>query len=491
MRNRNARTIIAITNRFTKDKVIISKTYRKKILFGLILSIIFSLSLLLLPMPKDIEAQKAESEIEEEMCISYNKSEKSISITCKYADFADVTSEITDPKILKLEPTAIAKTTTFTKSTNTSTSENNNNNNNNNKEKVWLLYAGLKVEKDAILNINSNDVTWLKIIPNEKSPNAIEVEGSLKLDSVKITSWNPKTNDYVKFSKKAKQDASIYTMIPRPYIKIEESATGPTEITNSELAYLGYSCNGCGGLTFYGGENSILKNNDIHHIYKGFYSKEMKHMLIEGNRVYGNERYGIDPHTGTNNMTIRNNTVYDNGYSGIICSVDCYNIVIEDNEVYNNGNTGKGRGIAFSITMFDSVARNNYVHHQNIGIGISGESYDNEVYNNKISDSKVGIDTNEKSSNNKIYNNTIKDSINGIVVKTGASDNTFHSNKVVNATENAILNIKEDSNTIDNTFENNKLINSKIANNATFTVEVNNDYDKSEKEKGKEKEKKK
>ena len=72
------------------------------------------------------------------------------------------------------------------------------------------------------------------------------------------------------------------------------------------------------------------------------------------------------------------------------------------------------------------------------------------------------------------------DSINGIVVKTGTSDNTFHNNKVVNATEHAILNIKEDSDTIDNTFENNNLIKSKD-NNATFTVKVNNDYDKSEK----------
>jgi poly(beta-D-mannuronate) C5 epimerase len=485
MRNRNARTIIAINNNFRKDKIIIFQTYMKKILFGITVSIIFSLSLLLLITPKDIEAQKAESEIEEEMCVSYNKSEKLISITCKYADFSDVTRQITDPEILKLEPTA--KATTSTKSTNTT---NTSKNNNYNSKKVYLLNSGLKVEKNANLDIDSNDVTWLKIIPSEKSPNAIEVDGSLKVNSVKITSWNPKANDYVKFNEKAKEDASIYTMIPRPYIKVEETATGPTEITNSELAYLGYSCNGCGGLTFYGGENSILKNNDIHHIYKGFYSKEMKHMLIEGNRVYGNERYGIDPHTGTYNMTIRNNTVYDNGYSGIICSLDCYNIVIEDNEVYNNGNNGKGRGIAFSINMFDSVARNNYVHHQNIGIDISSESNDNKVYNNKISHSKVGIDTNKESSNNKVYNNTIMDSINGIVVKTGASDNIFNLNKIVNATGHAILNIKEDSDIIENTFENNKLINSKV-NDATFTVEVNNDYkDKSEKEKGKEKKKK-
>jgi mannuronan 5-epimerase len=416
------------------------------------------------------ESEKKEEKVSaKEKCISYNKSENLISITCKYADFAAVTRLITDPSILKPDTTTITSDT---------------NNFENNNEKVWLLDAGLKVEENALLDINSNDVTWLKIIPTNKSPNAIEVDGSLKVDSVKITSWNPKINDYVKFSEKAKEDASIYTMIPRPYITIEETATGPTKITNSELAYLGYSCNGCGGLTFYGGENSILKNNDIHHIYKGFYSKEMGNMLIEGNRVYGNERYGIDPHTGTYNMTIRNNTIYDNGYSGIICSLDCYNIIIEDNEIYNNGNTGKGRGIAFSINMFDSVARNNYVHHQNVGIDISGKSNDNKVYNNKISNSKVGIETSEKSSNNNLYNNAIINSINGIVVKTGASDNTFHLNKIVNATEFGILNVKGDPGTVGNTFENNKLINSKVNTSVTTSTMALDENDNADKDDG-------
>ena len=245
-----------------------------------------------------VQAQKAESETEQEeaKCISYNKSKKLISITCKHADFANISKQINDPNILKPETTI----------TTTNTSYNN--------EKVWLLYAGLKVEKNALLDINSNDVTWLKIIPTMKSPNAIEVDGSLKVDSVKITSWNSQTNDYVYFSNVAKYDELQYKKELRPYIKVNSGATGPTIIQNSELAYLGYSCSGCGGVTFNGGENSILKNNDIHHIYKGFYSKEMGYMLIEGNRVYGNERYGIDPHTGTHHMTIKNNTVYDNGY---------------------------------------------------------------------------------------------------------------------------------------------------------------------------------
>lgn len=414
----------------------------------------------------ELKEEEEKNESDKEKCISLDKSEKIISITCKYADFADITRVITDYSILK--PDTNISTSKITKE-------------NNDEEKVWLLYASLKVKRNSNLDINSNDVTWLKIIPTKKTPNAIEVDGSLKVDSVKITSWNPKTNDYVKFFEKdkAKEDddaSSIYKKIPRPYIKIEKGASGPTEISNSELSYLGYSCNGCGGLTFYSGENSIIKNNQIHHIYKGFYSKEMKDMLIEGNHVYGNERYGIDPHTGTSNMTIRNNTVYDNGYSGIICSLDCYNIVIEDNKVYNNGNTGKGRGIAFSMNMYDSIARNNHVHHQNIGIDISGESHDNKVHNNRISDSIVGIDTSQKSFKNNIYNNTITNTVNGMVITSDAFDNIFNNNKIVNATEFGILNVKGDSGTKattvnKNIFENNELHNSKVDTSATtFTI---------------------
>lgn len=198
MKNSNSRYIIN-NNNLRKNKDIIFKKFLKKIIFGVIISIIFSLSLLLLPIPKDIQAQKSESEIEEEMCISYNKAEKLISITCKYTDFEDVTREITDPEILKIE----TKTKTTTYNTNNNTSKNN-------KDKTWLLNAGLKVEENALLDINSNDVTWLKIIPSKKHPNAIKVDGSLKVDSVKITSWNPTTNDHVYFSDAVKYDELQY-----------------------------------------------------------------------------------------------------------------------------------------------------------------------------------------------------------------------------------------------------------------------------------------
>ena len=58
MRIRNSRNIINSHNNFRKNNVIIFKTCMKKILFCIIISIIFSLSLLLLPMPKNIEHTK-------------------------------------------------------------------------------------------------------------------------------------------------------------------------------------------------------------------------------------------------------------------------------------------------------------------------------------------------------------------------------------------------------------------------------------------------
>ena len=53
---------------------------------------------------------------------------------------------------------------------------------------------------------------------------------------------------------------------PRPYIIVEEEATGTANVTNAELGYLGYACGGgCSGLSHYGGQGSIIKGNHIHH----------------------------------------------------------------------------------------------------------------------------------------------------------------------------------------------------------------------------------
>ena len=349
-------------------------------------------------------------------CISYDPSTNIITVTCNSATLTDIDNQLNDNTILDKE-------------------QSNNG--------VWLLNAGIVVADKATLYINSTDTTWLKINADGDTEHIIEVYGNLKIDSVKITSWNPKTNDY------ATIPAYGDDKEPIPYIIVEGEATGTTDITNSELAYLNY-------LSYYAGDGSILKGNHIHDLWFGFYSSGVGDMIIEGNHVHDNTIYGLDPHTGTHDMIIRNNVVHNNGGIGIICSLDCYDITIEGNEVYNNADSG----IMFSRNMYNSVARNNHVHDEVKGIFVSA-SHNNEIYNNTVSDSGDGIYLKAESSNNKIYHNTIINATsNGILVNTGASDNTFTSNTIINATELGI-NVDEDS--VNNRFENNNLINSKVA----------------------------
>jgi parallel beta-helix repeat protein len=353
-------------------------------------------------------------------CITYDSSTKVITVTCNSASLTDIDNQLNDNTILDKE-------------------EQQSNNG------VWLLNAGIVVADKATLYINSTDTTWLKINADGNSEHIIEVYGNLKIDSVKITSWNPKTNDYAKIP--AYDEDKEPELIP--YIIVEGEATGTTDITNSELAYLNY-------LSYYAGDGSVLKGNHIHDLWFGFYSKGVGDMIIEDNHVHDNTIYGLDPHTGTHDMTIRNNVVHGNGGIGIICSLDCYNITIEGNEVYNNADSG----IMFSINMYNSVARNNYVHDEAKGIFVSA-SHNNEIYNNTVSDSGDGIYLKSESSKNNIYDNTIINATsNGILVNTGASDNTFSSNTIINATEFGI-DVDEDS--VNNKFENNNLINSKVA----------------------------
>jgi len=378
-------------------------------------------------------------------CIKYDSEEKIITITCKSANLTDIDNQLKDPNILHRKIAVDGYDTGH----------------------VWLLNAGIVVTQDALLYINSTDTSWLKITPEETTTiaNGIQVHGSLKIDSVKISSWDQEKNDYVEFEvlhKPREEGAKTdYDTVARPYIRVESDATGITDITNSELAYLGYEeeddNHGRSGLLYYGGNGSTVKGNHIHHLRMGFYSSGVGNVVLEDNHVHHNYMYGFDPHTGTHDTIIRNNTVHDNGAMGIICSLDCYNILIEDNEVYNSF----GSGIMFSRNMYDSVARNNYVHNEDQCIFVSA-SHNNQIYNNTVSNCGNGIYLRSESSNNNIYDNTIKNTEKGLLINTDASDNNFKTNTIINATELGISE-NEDAGS-DNTFADNTLVNAKLSN---------------------------
>lgn len=399
----------------------------------------------MLSSPVNINAslESSASEMEQSpsssSCIMYDSEERVIRISCKNTNLTEIDTVLKDPDVLRIDETV---------------------------ENGWILSAGIVVAADSLLYINSTDTSWLKIIPDEETSiaNGIRVHGNLKIDSTKISSWDPETDDYVMFEvlhKPREEGAKTdYDTVARPYIRIASDATGTTDITNSELAYLGYEDpdEGRSGLLYYGGDGSIIKNNHIHHLRFGFYSSGVGNITIEDNLVAHNYMYGFDPHTGTHDMIIRNNTVLDSGAMGIICSLDCYNILIEDNEVYNSF----GSGIMFSRNMTDSIARNNYVHDEDKCIFVSA-SHNNQAYNNTVTNCTNGIYLRSESSNNDIYNNTIKDTNQGIYVNTGASDNEFRSNTIVNATELGI-NINEGEGEDEDAGSNNVLLDNVLVN---------------------------
>ena len=394
-------------------------------------------------------------------CIRYDSEEKIITITCKSANLTDIDTFLKDPNILHKEIAV---------------------EDDGDAGHVWLLNAGIEVAQDALLYINSTDTSWLKISPEETTTiaNGIQVHGSLKIDSVKISSWDQEKDDYVEFEvlHKPREEGvkTDYDTVARPYIRIESDATGTTNITNSELAYLGYEeeddNHGRSGLLYYGGDGSMVKGNHIHHLRMGFYSSGVGNVVLEDNHVHHNYMYGFDPHTGTHDMIIRNNIVHDNGAMGIICSLDCYNILIEDNEVYNSF----GSGIMFSRNMYDSVARNNYVHNEDQCIFVSA-SHNNQVLNNTVSNCGNGIYLRSDSSNNNIYDNSIKNTEKGLLINTGASDNNFKTNTIINATELGISE-NEDAGS-DNTFADNTLISAKLSD-----AEEEEDFDDEEEDEG-------
>ena len=407
-------------------------------------------------------------------CIQYESKQKLIQINCKSIHLSDINEQLNNASILRSE---INPSTT----------------NDTTNGKVWILNAGIVIEKQGGLIIDSTDTSWLKLVPtptiqpakqlvpiveenatdtideeqiedanasktvviqnvsnttsigitsdqnlrpilvsknNGNNPNGIHVRGSLTIDSVKITSWDPEKNDVIGFAfgKRPGEEhtkSDYDTAEPRAFIRVSKDATGTTNITNSELAYLGYSCSRCAGLSYYGGEGSVIQGNDIHHLLKGYYSKSMGSMVIADNKFHDNYLYGIDPHTGSHDMSILRNTVYNNNASGIICSKHCHNLLIEGNRVYNN--KGVGRGIAFSINTTNSVARDNHVSDQLRCISFNRNSNFNEIYNNTVADCIDGFYL-ANTTNNSIHDNYVQNVTHAFVMKD--LNNTISKNTV-------------------------------------------------------------
>jgi hypothetical protein len=134
-------------------------------------SALLVLAILIIPSASTVNVVMSESP----SCITYDPSDVVITVSCKTANLRDINSQLNDPNILHQESL----------------------------DGIWQLNAGIFVDKDATLYINSSDLSWLKILTKQgvekyNKTNYIEVHGSLKIDSVKISSWDRSENDYGK-----------------------------------------------------------------------------------------------------------------------------------------------------------------------------------------------------------------------------------------------------------------------------------------------------
>ena len=392
-----------------------------------LLSIIISTGILLVLLPITVSISTG-------ACVSYNSSTQIITISCTAGTrLTDVNNVMQNPAILKKESNG-----------------------------VWTLSANLVVAKNGNFVIDSIDTSWLKIISSSTKAFGLQNYGTLKIDSVKITSWDATKNSYASTSTDGKTQ--------RAYIVSKSGATGKMDILNSEIAYLGRDVSGEHGLDYYGGDGSLTQNNNIHHNWRAFYSAGVGSITFTKNVVHDNLQYGVDPHSGTHDMYITYNKVYNNNH-GIICSVKCYNMHIENNELYNN----QRDGIFMDAGSHHSTIANNKIYNEDEGIQLPSLSY-SEVFGNTITDSNYGIviytqigsvyDRDDMcgsigcvSIKNNIHDNTIKVSRAGIVMKGGASANTISSNFMSGNSQYGIT--VDGSTTSSNLFRYNHILNSK------------------------------
>jgi parallel beta-helix repeat protein len=321
--------------------------------------------------------------------------------------------------------------------------------------KNWFLNANILVRgADSILFINSTDTDWLKINSTGGTAYSISVrgKGSLVIDHTKITSWNSTSNTVT--------NLKSHTEPKRAFLMISISGSH-MNITNSNLSYLGYLTytksggdNGTTtGIAYYGGNGSVIKNNLISFNHRGFYSRAVSNIAIENNTVYNNFEYGLDPHTGTEDMKISNNRIFDNGAHGVICSQFCKDIIVEKNLVYNN----KGHGIDLDQLIANSTVKNNTIYNNTYSGIANWNSYNNIAHNNVIYNNTFGIILTQNSHDNIIKDNLIKNSSRyGMYVYANSTKNKFEGNTILNSSANGIY-------VQDNTTKYNSFIKNKVA----------------------------
>ena len=269
--------------------------------------------------------------------------------------------------------------------------------------KIWQAKASIFIYYGVTLKLNKDEVKWLRLKSNKEGfASILSRSGDVTIDGVKVTSWDPQSNDY---------DKEISD--GRSFIMVKDDSR--MDIYNSELAYLGFATNPQLSVSPYGVSwklsTSKLKqavltgeviNSKFHHNYFGAYTYGATGMTWRGNEFYNNVRYGLDPHDDSNGFLVEKNRAHNNGTHGIIFSKRCMYNTVRDNISYNNNL----HGIMLHESSDYNIIENNLVYGNSSGI-VLWHSGNNIIRENILKENRHGVRANASSNNNIISNNSI------------------------------------------------------------------------------------
>ncbi len=326
---------------------------------------------------------------------------------------------------------------------------------------VWQANVSLFINRGVTLTLTSDTVTWLKLrsqgsdivhstkaepIYNYKSFVALRTyNGTILIDGVKISSWDPTTNTY---------DMDVSN--GRSFLLAKYDAR--MDILNAEIAYLGSGDGESYGLSWRDtndtDEPDVLRtrvtgqviNSDIHHNYYGIYTYQASYMVFRGNKFRNNIGYGFDPHDFSNHFVVEDNEAFENGNHGFIISRGCNNFVFRRNKSYNNRYTvddkdrnahgfmidpGSPNSRYPQVPSFENLLEDNQAWgNDGYGLRILG-SISNTVRANVFVNNLQGITVERGSTGNIFENNTVSNNtIHGIFVNGGSDNNRIVGNTV-------------------------------------------------------------
>jgi parallel beta-helix repeat protein len=346
-------------------------------------------------------------------------------------------------------------------------------------QKIWQSNVSMFVSTGVTLQLTSDTVSWLRLrsqagdiaLKSDRAAGAYNYKsftdvrtynGSIVVDGVKITSWDPTLNTY---------DTDISD--GRSYLLAKYDAR--MDIKNSELSYLGSADGESYGVSWRDinsdEEPGVLRtrvtgdvlNSTFSNNYYGIYTFQAQNMIFQGNKFHHNIGYGFDPHDFSHHFLIENNEAYANGNHGFIISRGCNNFVFRNNKSYDNRYTvsaedrnaqgfmldpGSPNSQFPQVPSHDNLLENNQAYNNDgYGLRIVG-SVANTIRNNTFTNNLQGITLEQASTANVISGNTITSSgLYGIYLIGGSDQTQITGNTISHSGKHGIY-IKTGQNTI-------------------------------------------